>query len=120
MSRDWCGRSVLYSARNASTAACAVFRSGQTPTWSSSSRCGVWPNRSAFPVVVGVWLGVAGNDAVLPADPLEHHLSRAGPGEPVDELLAIVGEHLVGMPKRCNASANAAHTARPVARWPDN
>jgi len=39
MSSDWCGRSVLYSARNPSTAACAVSRSGHTSTESSSSRC---------------------------------------------------------------------------------
>src|SRR5690348_17092523 len=40
-------------------------------------------------------LGVAGHDAVLPADPLEHHLRRAGPGEPAGELHAVVGEHPV-------------------------
>lgn len=35
-------RLVLYSARKASTAACAVSMSGQTSTSSSSSRCRVW------------------------------------------------------------------------------
>lgn len=33
-------------------------------------------------------------NAVLPAEPLEHHLCRARLGEPPGELLAVVGEHL--------------------------
>ena len=43
-------------------------------------------------------LGQPLGDAVLPADPLEQHLSRAGPAEPAGELLAVVGEHLGGDP----------------------
>jgi hypothetical protein len=35
-------------------------------------------------------------DAVLAADPLEQHLGRAGLAEPPGELLAIVGQHLLG------------------------
>src|SRR5262249_14366624 len=40
-------------------------------------------------------LGMTGHDAVLPADPLEHHLRRAGLVEPASELRAIVAEYLV-------------------------
>ena len=43
--------------------------------------------------------GVAGHDAVLPADPLEEHLTRTRPGEPSGELLAIVREHLTRHPE---------------------
>jgi hypothetical protein len=53
MFSDWCGRLALYSCRNASIAAWAATSSGQTSTWSSSSCCRVWWNRSTFPVVVG-------------------------------------------------------------------
>jgi len=38
---------------------------------------------------------MAGNDPVLPADPLEHHLRRPGLVEAASELLAIVAEYLV-------------------------
>ena len=38
---------------------------------------------------------MAGNDPVLPADPLEHHLRRPGLVEVASELLAIVAEYLV-------------------------
>lgn len=34
--------------------------------------------------------GVADDDAVLSADPLEHDLGRAGLGKPAGELLAVV------------------------------
>ncbi|WP_231935299.1 hypothetical protein [Micromonospora viridifaciens] len=44
----------------------------------------------------GAGFGVAGHDAVLPADPFEHHLGRAGLAEPAGELLAVIGEHLLG------------------------
>jgi hypothetical protein len=41
-------------------------------------------------------LGVTGHDAVLPADPFEHHLGWAGLVEAAGELLAVVREYLVG------------------------
>jgi hypothetical protein len=47
----------------------------------------------------GAGFGVAGDDAVLPADPFEHHLGRAGLGEPSGELFAVVGQHFVGDPE---------------------
>ena len=43
-------------------------------------------------------------DAVLPQDPLEHHLGRAGLAEPAGELLAVVGQDLLRhpvAPQRC-------------------
>jgi hypothetical protein len=40
-------------------------------------------------------LGMTGNDPVLPADPLEHHLRGPGLVEAASELLAIVAEYLV-------------------------
>ena len=46
-----------------------------------------------------VRLGEPGGDAVLPADPLEQHLGRAGLGEPAGELLAVVGQHLCRAPR---------------------
>ena len=55
-------------------------------------------NRSIFPVVVGEpGLGQPVGDAVVPADPVEQHLPALA--EPVGELLAIVGEHLLRAPR---------------------
>ena len=39
-----------------------------------------------------------GGDAVLPADPLEQHLGRAGLDEPAGEHGAVIGEYLLGHP----------------------
>lgn len=47
----------------------------------------------------GAGLGVAGDDAVLSADPFEHDLARTGLGESSGELLAIVCEDFVGDPE---------------------
>jgi hypothetical protein len=117
MFSDWCGRSVLYSCRNASIAACAISRSGQTLTWSSSSCWKVWWNRSTFPVVVGdrglVWR------ATMPFSwQIRSNITSAGRGRvnrPVNCFPLSVSTSS-GSPYACNASANAAHTARPVAR----
>jgi hypothetical protein len=49
MPSDWCGRSVLYSARQASRAACSAPMLSNGPCTSSSSRCRVWCSRSIFP-----------------------------------------------------------------------
>ncbi len=59
-------------------------------------------------------LGEAVDDAVLPADPVEHHLATVA--EPGGELLAVVREYLFGHPEGLQASAKARQTARPVAR----
>ena len=59
MPSDWCGRSVLYSARQASSAACSASMLSNGPWTSSSSRCRVWCSRSIFPVVVGEWILVS-------------------------------------------------------------
>jgi hypothetical protein len=53
MPSDWCGRSVLYSSRHASSAACSVSMLLNGPCTSSSSSCRDWCSRSIFPVVVG-------------------------------------------------------------------
>jgi hypothetical protein len=47
----------------------------------------------------GAGFGVAGDDAVVAADPLEEHLTRAGLGEPAGELLAIVSQDFAGHPE---------------------
>lgn len=51
--RDWCGRSVLYSSRHASSAACNASMLSNGPWSFSSSFCRDWCSRSIFPVVVG-------------------------------------------------------------------
>ena len=66
MFRDWCGRSVLYAAARSS------------PSWSV--------NRP------GQTLG----DAVLPADPLDQHLGRAGLDEPSGKHGPVIRHNLVG------------------------
>jgi hypothetical protein len=59
MPSDWCGRSVLYSWRQASSAACSASMLSNGPWTSSSSRCKVWCSRSIFPVVAGEWIFVS-------------------------------------------------------------
>ena len=117
MASDWCGRSALYSLRHASTAA-----------WASSMLANglmVVQQLQLQGLVQALDLargrGRAGpgqplGDAVLPADPLEQHLRRAGLAETPGELLAIVRQHFSGHPVVRIASTNAEHTARPVAR----
>ena len=68
MARDWCGRMVLGSWRQASTAA-----------WASSMLADV----EQFQLQGLV-------------QPLEHHLGRAGLPEPVGELPAVAGEDFEG------------------------
>src|SRR5690242_8301031 len=68
MSRQWCGRSVLYSCRKTSTAAWTVSRLGQSATSSRSFRHRGLVEPSTFPVVVGE-AGRVGGRAV-----------RVGPG----------------------------------------
>ncbi len=64
MSRAWCGRRVLYSARQASTAACAASRLSKGPCGSSSSswmlRCqrSTLPLSRGYPANPGWWLVV--------------------------------------------------------------
>ena len=53
MPSDWCGRSVLYSSRQASSAACSAASEANGPCTSSSSICSDWCSRSILPVVVG-------------------------------------------------------------------
>ena len=53
MPRDWCGRSWLYSWRQASTAAWASSIVANGPAWSRKSVCRVWCQRSTLPMVVG-------------------------------------------------------------------
>ena len=60
-------------------------------------------------------LGVARHDAVLPANPPEHHLGRAGPGESAGELLAVVGEHLVRHTEPVQRLRECPTDRRPVA-----
>ena len=59
MPGDWCGRSVLYSWRQASSAACNASMLSNGPCASSSSRWRVWCSRSMFPVVVAEWILVS-------------------------------------------------------------
>ena len=53
MPSDWCGRSALYSSRQASSAACNASSDSNGPCTSSSSSCSDWCSRSILPVVVG-------------------------------------------------------------------
>ena len=72
-------------------------------------------NRSIFRSGRRRRLGQPVGDAVVAADLVEQHLPALA--EPVGELLAIVGEHLLRHPEPEPApAANARHTARPVAR----
>ena len=89
MSSDWCGRSVLYSCRQASSAACSASMLGERP---------VHVEQLALQGLVQpldlagrgrrAGLGQPVGDAVLPADPVEQHLRRT-PGlwnRPVNTL----------------------------------
>ena len=53
MVRDWRGRKVLQSLRQASTAARASSMLANGPRTLSSSSCRVWCSRSIFPVAAG-------------------------------------------------------------------
>ena len=52
MDRDWCGRPVLYSLRQASTAACASPMLANGACTLSNSCCSIWCSRSILPLVV--------------------------------------------------------------------
>jgi len=98
MPSDWCGRSVLYSSRQASSAACSASMLANGPWTSSSSRWRLWCRRSIFPVVVREWILVS--RWVMPfsrADLVEQHFDRyAGLVEPPGEHLAVVGQDFLG------------------------
>ena len=49
------------------------------------------------------------HDPVLPADPVEQHLTAVA--EPVGELLAFADNTSSGIPNRCSASTKARYTA---------
>jgi hypothetical protein len=53
MPSDWCGRSVLYSWRQASTAAWASSTDANGQASLRKSVCRVWCQRSTFAIVVG-------------------------------------------------------------------
>jgi hypothetical protein len=53
MPSDWCGRSWLYSCRQASTAAWAASIVANGPASLRKSVCSVWCHRSTFPMVAG-------------------------------------------------------------------
>lgn len=62
-------------------------------------------------------LGQPVDDAVLPADPIEHHLPALA--EPVGELLAVIGQHFLGHPEPAQPiSKSQAH--RPAGGPPDD
>ena len=98
MPSDWCGRSVLYSSRQASSAACSASMFANGPWTSSSSRWRLWCRRSIFPVVVREWILVS--RWAMPfsrADLVEQHFDRyAGLVEPPGEHLAVVGQDFLG------------------------
>lgn len=92
-------------------------RSGHTAMSSSSSRCKVWWNRSTFPVVVGV-RGLVLRATMPFSRQIRSNMTSPGRGlvnRPVN-CLPLSVRTSSGIPKRCSASTNAAHTARPVAR----
>ena len=99
MPSDWCGRSVLYSCRQASSAACSASSAANGPCTSSSSRCRVWCSRSIFPVVVGEW-GLVSRWVMPFSRQIRSNSTSAGRGleEPAGEHLAVVGQHFLGHP----------------------
>ena len=100
MPSDWCGRSVLYSCRQVSSAACSASMLANGPWTSSSSRCRVWCSRSILPVVVGEWIFVSRWVIPFSRQILSNSTSTGTPGlvEPAGEHLAVVGQHLLGHP----------------------
>jgi hypothetical protein len=96
---DWCGRSVLYSSRQASSAACSASMLSNERCTSSSSRWRVWWRRSILPVVVGEWILVSRWVMPFSRQILSNSTSTGTPGlwnRPVNTL--NVGQHLLGNP----------------------
>jgi hypothetical protein len=115
MPSAWCGRRVLYSTTQASTAACASATSANIRPASSSARTVLW-NRSILPVVVGERTPV--NRWVMPRS--RHSRSNnttpgGRPNRPVNTLPLSLSSSS-GSPWRSRACRNTRHTACAVAR----
>jgi hypothetical protein len=96
MASDWCGRLALYSARHASTAACASSMLANGSCTFSSSCCRIWCSRSILPVVVGE--GGLVSRWVMPfSRQIRSNSTSAGrglPNRPVNTLPLNVRQHL--------------------------
>ena len=116
MPSDWCGRSVLYSARQASSAACsASMRLERAVDVEQLALQGLVQPLDLAGRGRRVDLGEPVGDAVLPADLVEQDLDRhAGLVEPAGEHLPVVGQHLLRASRR--------HPSRPrtpgIPVWP--
>ena len=89
-SNAWWGRSALYWATQASTAACASSTEVNGPRWSNSSRRKVRWNRSTFPVVVGDAGSVSRWAMPLWRQILSNNTSPPRPNRPVNCLALSV------------------------------
>ena len=98
---------------------CSARPSRRAAAWASSIESKTLPvrnswrrvlwKRSTLPVVVGDRGAVSRwRDAVLPADPVEEHLTGAGP-EPAGEHLAVVGQDLRRAPRGGASPTPARH-----------
>jgi hypothetical protein len=89
MPSDWCGRPVLYSWRQAPSAACSASIDSNGPCTSSSSRCSVWCRRSILPVMVGERILVSRRVMPFSRQILSNSTSTGTPGlwnRPVNTL----------------------------------
>src|SRR5215218_987087 len=113
----WCGRTVLYSSTQASSAACSSSTVGVAAIMDAEEL-----GTKRFVPALHFPCGGRGSrrgqqmpNTVLGADPVEHHFrARAGRPEAAGEDLAIVSEDLLGMPCRRSAASSASHTEREV------
>ena len=117
MPSDWCGRSQLYQSTQASSSAWAWARLAKPSQVARNSSRRVLCQRSIFPVVVGVRGRVS--RVVMPfSRQIRSNSTSLGRGLvnlPVNCLPLSVSTS-PGIPCLARDAANAAQTARPVAR----
>jgi hypothetical protein len=115
--QDWCGRAVLYSATQASSASCRSVLALKTRSMrvKNSARI-VLCSRSTFPVVVGEYGAVSRCRMSLSAQ-IRSNITGPGPRpkRPVNTLPLSV-KIWEGSPWRRSASVSAWQTGRAVAR----
>ena len=117
MSSDWCGRSVLYSCAPGVQRGLQHLERLERAVHVQQLEL----QRLVQPLDLArggrrPGLGQPLGDAVLPADPLEQHLGRAGLDEPAGKHRAVIGEHFLGHP--VDAPSPPRKPGRPAGRWP--
>ena len=100
MPSDWCGRSWLYSCRQASTPACASSIEANGPAPVRKSVCRVWCQRSTLPMVVGEY-GLVSRCLIPFLRQIRSNNTSAGrglPNRPVNTFPLNIGQHTIRDP----------------------